>query len=163
MLHNKYYKEYGLAIEGLTRFHKIDALEFNREVDDALPLDSILKPDPHLRKLLEDLDPSKVKLWLLTNAFITHAERVVRLLGVDDLFEGMTFCDYGASKLICKPHPEMFEKAEQEAKASSTDQCFFVGKFSLLSFAASFLFRPFCPLVYWAVGCRRWLTSSFSL
>ena len=128
MLHHKYYKEYGLAIEGLTRFHKIDALEFNREVDDALPLDSILKSDPRLRKLLEDIDSSKVKLWLLTNAYITHAQRVVQLLGVDELFEGITFCDYGASKLVCKPHPEMFEKAEQEAHAPSTDQCFFVGK-----------------------------------
>jgi len=131
MLHHKYYKEYGLAIEGLTRFHKIDALEFNREVDDALPLDSILKPDPQLRKLLEDIDSSKVRLWLLTNAYITHAQRVVKLLGLDDLFEGITFCDYGASKLVCKPHPEMFEKAEQEANAPSTDQCFFVDDSSL--------------------------------
>ena len=139
-LHQKYYKEYGLAIEGLTRFHKIDALQFNREVDDALPLDSILRPDPHLRQLLEDIDSSKVKLWLLTNAYITHAQRVVRLLGVDDLFEGITFCDYGASKLICKPHPEMFEKAEREAKAPSTDQCFFVGKLSLYSLATYSVF-----------------------
>jgi hypothetical protein len=36
LLHQKYYKEYGLAIEGLTRHHKIDPLVFNYEVDDAL-------------------------------------------------------------------------------------------------------------------------------
>lgn len=127
MLHQKYYTEYGLAIEGLTRHHKIDPLEFNREVDDALPLDSILKPDPKLRELLTDIDKSKVKLWLLTNAYINHAKRVVKLLQVDDLFEGVTYCDYGQVPLICKPHQEIFEKAEIESGAPSSAQCYFVG------------------------------------
>ncbi|KAJ5084013.1 hypothetical protein NUU61_008592 [Penicillium alfredii] len=126
MLHQKYYKEYGLAIEGLTRHHKIDPLEFNYEVDDALPLDTILKPDPKLRKLLESLDTSKVKPWLLTNAYINHAKRVVKLLGIDDLFEGVTYCDYGQLPLVCKPSQEMYAKAEKEAGASSSDQCYFV-------------------------------------
>lgn len=128
MLHQKYYKEYGLAIEGLTRHHKIDPLEFNYEVDDALPLDSILKPDPKLRKLLQSLDTTKVKPWLLTNAYINHAKRVVKLLGVEDLFEGVTYCDYGMLPLVCKPNQEMYAKAEREAKAPSTESCYFVGK-----------------------------------
>lgn len=127
MLHRKYYREYGLAIEGLTRHHKIDPLEFNREVDDALPLDDILKPDPKLRKLLEDIDRTKVKLWLLTNAYVNHAKRVVRLLGVDDLFEGVTYCDYSKPPLVCKPNQDMYEKAEKEAGVPSTKQCYFVG------------------------------------
>lgn len=130
MLHQKYYKEYGLAIEGLTRHHKIDPLEFNREVDDALPLDDILKPDPKLRKLLSDLDTSKVKPWLLTNAYVNHAKRVVKLLNVDDLFEGVTYCDYGRLPLVCKPSQDMFEKAEIEAGAQSTEQCYFIGTWS---------------------------------
>jgi len=37
-LHNRYYKDYGLALVGLLRHHKIDALEYNSKVDDALPL-----------------------------------------------------------------------------------------------------------------------------
>lgn len=127
MLHRKYYREYGLAIQGLTRHHKIDPLQFNREVDDALPLDDILKPDPKLRKLLEDIDRTKVKLWLLTNAYITHAKRVVRLLGVDDLFEGITYCDYSQPQLVCKPNAEMWEKAEKEAGARGVENCYFVG------------------------------------
>jgi len=61
-LHQEYYKTYGLAIEGLVRHHKIDPLEYNRQVDDALPLESIIFPDPQLRKLLEDIDKSKVFL-----------------------------------------------------------------------------------------------------
>ncbi|KAJ5826304.1 hypothetical protein N7474_003442 [Penicillium riverlandense] len=126
MLHQKYYKEYGLAIEGLARHHKIDPLVFNYEVDDALPLDACLKPDPNLRKLLQSLDTSKVKPWLLTNAYINHAKRVVKLLDVEEFFEGVTFCDYGQLPLVCKPSQDMYAKAEKEAGAPSTESCFFV-------------------------------------
>lgn len=126
MLHSKYYKEYGLAISGLVKHHMIDPIAYNREVDDALPLDDIIKPDPQLRKLLSDIDRSKVKPWLFTNAHITHAKRVVRLLGVEDMFEGVTYCDYSKEPLLAKPHVEMFEKAEREAGATPRDGCFFV-------------------------------------
>ncbi|KAL6237345.1 hypothetical protein BDW75DRAFT_86764 [Aspergillus navahoensis] len=126
MLHMKYYKEYGLAIEGLTRHHKIDPLEFNRLVDDALPLDDILKPDLKLRQLLEDIDRDKVKLWLLTNAYVSHGKRVVKLLQVDDLFEGITYCDYANPPLICKPSQLMYDKAERDAGAMDRSQCYFV-------------------------------------
>ncbi|KAH8794927.1 HAD-like domain-containing protein [Hyaloscypha finlandica] len=125
-LHQEYYKTYGLAIEGLVRHHKIDPLEYNRQVDDALPLESIIFPDPALRKLLQDIDKSRVKLWLFTNAYVTHGQRVVRLLKVDDLFEGMTFCDYAQDTMICKPHPEMFAKAMREAKVKEMKDCYFV-------------------------------------
>ena len=132
MLHRKYYLEYGLAIEGLVRHHKVNALDFNRKVDDALPLDGVITPDAQLRKLLEDFDKTKVKLWLFTNAHVTHAKRVVRLLGVEDLFEGITYCDYTKEKLLCKPHKEMYDKAEAEAEVISARDCFFVGSFFVL-------------------------------
>ncbi|KAL5336429.1 Haloacid dehalogenase-like hydrolase-domain-containing protein [Aspergillus crustosus] len=137
MLHMKYYKEYGLAIEGLTRHHKIDALEFNRLVDDALPLDKILKPDLKLRKLLEDIDRDKVKLWLLTNAYVNHGKRVVKLLQVDDLFEGITFCDYANPPLICKPSQIMYDKAEKEVGATGKEQIYFVDDSGLNCTAAA--------------------------
>lgn len=125
-LHQEYYKTYGLAIEGLVRHHKIDPLEYNRQVDDALPLDDIIEPDPRLRKLLEDMDRTKVKLWLFTNAYSTHGQRVVKLLKVEDMFEGMTFCDYAQEKMICKPYPEMFAKAMKEAGIEEMKDCYFV-------------------------------------
>lgn len=126
-LHQEYYKTYGLAIEGLVRHHKIDPLEYNHQVDDALPLESILSPDPALRALLQSIDKSKVKLWLFTNAYVTHGKRVVKLLQVEDMFEGMTYCDYSAEKLLCKPHPEMFAKAMKEAGVKIVKDCYFVG------------------------------------
>lgn len=131
-LHQEYYKTYGLAIEGLVRHHKIDPLEYNRQVDDAIPLESILFPDPGLQKLLQDMDKSKVKLWLFTNAYITHGQRVVKLLGVEDMFEGMTFCDYAESTMICKPYPEMYAKAMKEAGVQEYTDCYFVGEIAPL-------------------------------
>lgn len=125
-LHRQYYKDYGLAIEGLARHHQIDPLDFNREVDDALPLDDLLHPDPNLRKVLESFDKTKVKMWLFTNAHITHGKRVVRLLGVEDLFEGITYCNYGETPLVPKPMPAMFDKAESEAGCSPTTRIFYV-------------------------------------
>jgi pyrimidine and pyridine-specific 5'-nucleotidase len=129
VLHKSYSKDYGLTIKGLAQNHKIDPLDFNSEVDDALPLDDILTPNPSLRKLLLDIDKSKVKLWLFTNAHITHGMRVVRLLGVNDLFEGITYCDYGAEELLTKPDARAYEKAEREAGVKSNTKVYFVGKF----------------------------------
>jgi pyrimidine and pyridine-specific 5'-nucleotidase len=103
-------------------------LDFNAKVDDALPLEDILKPDPQLRKLLEDIDNSKVKLWLLTNAYVNHGRRVVRLLGVEDLFEGISYCDYAAQTFLAKPDRGMFEKAMREADIENVEECYFVGK-----------------------------------
>ncbi|OAA32298.1 Pyrimidine 5-nucleotidase [Moelleriella libera RCEF 2490] len=125
-LHKEYYTNYGLAIEGLVRHHQIDPLKYNAEVDDALPLEDIIKPDEELRKLLEDLDKTKVRIWLFTNAYVNHAKRVVRLLGIDDLFDGLTFCDYSQQPLICKPHPDMYRKGMEEAGAESVNDCYFV-------------------------------------
>jgi len=129
-LHTRYYKDYGLAIEGMVRHHKVDALEYNKQVDDALPLENILSHNEELRQFLQDIDKSKVKMWLLTNAYVTHGKRVVKLLGVDDLFEGITFCDYGALPFLCKPAPDMYKKAMTEAGVSDVKDCFFVGEYN---------------------------------
>ncbi|KAF3937295.1 hypothetical protein ABW19_dt0201522 [Dactylella cylindrospora] len=126
-LHLRYYKDYGLALDGLIRHHKIDALEYNREVDDALPLEDILKPDEELKRLLEEVDKGKVKMWLFTNAYVTHGRRVVRLLGVGEFFEGITYCDYAAEEeLVCKPKVEAFEKAMAQAGVTDKSKCYFV-------------------------------------
>ena len=99
-LHHEYYRLYGLALEGLVRHHEIgsslqrheftiDAMAYNREVDDTLELDAVLKPDPKLSALLSSLDRGKVKPWILTNAYINHAKRVLKLLDIENFFEGI--------------------------------------------------------------------------
>lgn len=132
-LHNEYYKTYGLAIEGLVRHHQIDPLEYNAKVDDALPLDGVIKPRPELKKLLEDIDRSKVRLWLFTNAYVNHAHRVIRLLGIEGLFEGVTYCDYAKVPFVCKPQKDAYAKAMEEAGVEKWEDCFFVGECHLPS------------------------------
>ncbi|KUI53739.1 hypothetical protein VP1G_01240 [Cytospora mali] len=124
-LHNEYYTNYGLAIEGLVRHHQIDPLEYNDKVDDALPLDGVIKPRPELKKLLEDIDRSKVKLWLFTNAYINHARRVIRLLDIEGMFDGVTYCDYSSVPFVCKPQKAAFVKAMKEAGVETWEDCYF--------------------------------------
>ena len=120
------------------RYHKVDPLAYNQLVDDAVPLDGLLTPDPHLRRLLQAFDKRKVKLWLFTNAHVTHGERVCRLLGVRDCFEGITYCDYAEAgrtgRIVCKPHDEMFGRAERESGVASRETCCFVGMQYALDF-----------------------------
>jgi pyrimidine and pyridine-specific 5'-nucleotidase len=127
-LHQDYVQDYGLAIEGLVRHHHIDPMEFNSQVDDALPLESIIEPRPELKKLLSDIDRKKVKLWLFTNAYKTHAQRVVKILEIDDFFDGLTYCDYSSVPFLCKPQKAMYLKAMREAGVQNMKNCFFVGK-----------------------------------
>ncbi|KAI1177103.1 pyrimidine nucleotidase [Nemania sp. FL0916] len=125
-LHSKYYQKYGLAIGGLMRHHDIDPLHFNSQVDDALPLDALIRPRIDLNRLLQDIDRSKVKLWLFTNAYVNHARRVVKILGVDKMFDGITYCDYTTLPFVSKPQEEMFAKAMMEAGAHNMEDCYFV-------------------------------------
>lgn len=126
-LHSEYYQTYGLAIEGLVRHHEIDPLEYNSKVDDALPLEGLITPRPELKQLLEDIDRTKVRLWLFTNAYVNHAKRVVHLLGIEDKFEGVTYCDYSSVPFVCKPHKDAYVKAMEEAGVETWEDCYFVG------------------------------------
>ncbi|KDQ12752.1 hypothetical protein BOTBODRAFT_34213 [Botryobasidium botryosum FD-172 SS1] len=125
-LHAKYYREYGLAIRGLTRHHIIDPVDFDQKCDGSLPLEDILKPNPALRKMLQDIDRSKARVWALTNANINHASRVLRNLGIDDLFEGVVYCDYSIPNFACKPEHEFYEHAMARAAVTNPTQCLFV-------------------------------------
>jgi len=117
-LHHKYYKEYGLAIRGLIRHHSIDPLDYDKNCDLAIPLEDILSPDPKLRQLLMDIDRSKARVWCITNAYKTHALRVLKIMNLADLIEGVVSCDYTNFHFHCKPEKEYY----QEAVARSTGQ-----------------------------------------
>lgn len=128
-LNRTYYKQYGLAIRGLTLHNGIDPMDYNTLVDDALPLQHILKPNLKLRETLIRLrECGKIdKLWLFTNAYKNHALRCVRLLGIADLFDGITYCDYNhAESLICKPDPAAFEKAKRESGLGDFKNAYYV-------------------------------------
>jgi len=91
-----------------------------------LPLEDKLKFDPSVRKLLEDINRSKARVWGLTNAFLPHAKRVLRILKLDDLVEGIVFCDYRVKDFTCKPEAEYFGMAMKQAGLSDPSKCYFV-------------------------------------
>lgn len=109
-LHINYYKEYGLALEGLVRNHQVDALEYNAQVDDALDLKRVLHYNQPLRDMLIRIKETHQfdYFWLVTNAYKNHALRVISFLGLGDLFDGLTFCDYSRFPIVCKPMNDYF-------------------------------------------------------
>ncbi|CAE6405205.1 unnamed protein product [Rhizoctonia solani] len=124
ILHRRYYTEYGLSVRGLIQHHDVDPLDFDAKVDASLPLEELLTPDPAVRKLLEDIDSSKARIWALTNAYKTHAERVLKILQLEDLFEGLVFCDYGSNEFACKPERRFYDQALSLAKTTAEKSYF---------------------------------------
>lgn len=58
-LHHHYYTEYGLAIRGLVRHHQVDALDYDKHCDAALPLEEVIGPSPALQELIASIDTTK--------------------------------------------------------------------------------------------------------
>ncbi|KAN0131427.1 pyrimidine 5-nucleotidase [Lactarius tabidus] len=125
-LNSQYYTQYGLALRGLQRHHGVDPMEFNEKCDGSLPLEEMLKPNPLVRRLLQDIDRSKCRVWALTNAYQTHAERVLQILGLRDQMEGVVFCDYRKEDVTCKPEPAFYRQAMQQAGVTDPSKCLFV-------------------------------------
>lgn len=47
----------------------LDPLDFDLKCDQALPLEEMIFPNPAHRRLLQDIDRSKARVWALTNAY----------------------------------------------------------------------------------------------
>ncbi|KAI0284338.1 pyrimidine 5-nucleotidase [Russula aff. rugulosa BPL654] len=128
ILRSQYYTQYGLTLRGLRRHHGVDPLVYDKECDGSLPLEDLLTPDPYTRKLLEDIDRSKCRVWALTNAYQPHAERVLNIMKLRDQIEGIVFCDYADKNedLICKPQPAFYHRAMDNAGVNDPSRCLFV-------------------------------------
>lgn len=122
-LHRKYFQDYGLAIRGLLKHHKIDPVHYDKFVDGGLPLDGLLVPDLELRNMILSLPPWP--RFIFTNAGINHAERVIRLLGLSDVFkrDKIIYCDYGDRNFVCKPNQAAFIRAMKYAGVQNSFQC----------------------------------------
>lgn len=123
-LHVDYYQTYGLALEGLVRNHQVDALDYNLKIDDALDLESVLSYNPKLREMLIRVrELGRFDLfWLVTNAYKNHALRVISILGVADLFDGLTFCDYAQYPIVCKPMTEFYYRLFDTLRVDKDDK-----------------------------------------
>lgn len=89
-------------------------------------MEDLIRPNLELRKLLEDLDRTKVRVWALTNAYINHANRVLNILNIRDQIEGLVFCDYERPNFTCKPEADFYRNAMMQANISDPSKCLFV-------------------------------------
>ncbi|KAK9667457.1 Suppressor of disruption of TFIIS [Basidiobolus ranarum] len=118
-----YSKKYGMTVRGLIKFHNIDPMEYDQKVDGSLPLEEILSPNPALRKMLQTLP---MKKWAFTNAALPHAKRVLSILGIEDQFEGITYCDYSIPNFLAKPDIEQYKVAMKMANIQDPSLCYLV-------------------------------------
>lgn len=102
-LQKKYLSEHGTTLAGLMANHGVDPEAFLDEVHDVSM--ASLVPDAALREAIARLPGRRL---VFTNGDRAHAERVLRKLELDDLFEAtfhIALADY-----IPKPHPKTFAR-----------------------------------------------------
>jgi putative hydrolase of the HAD superfamily len=102
-LQKSYLNNHGTTLAGLIANHGVDPQTFLDEVHDV-SMDSLI-PDPDLRDALIALPGRNL---VFTNGDKNHAERVLKKLQIDDLFEG-TF-HIGLADYIPKPNLEPFTR-----------------------------------------------------
>ena len=101
-LRQRYWREYGVTLQGLMREHGADAedyLEYVHDIDVA----SRLQHNPRLRAMLRQLPQRK---FVFTNGSSDHADRVLNCLGVADCFDAIF--DIRVSNYVPKPHPQPY-------------------------------------------------------
>ncbi len=102
-LQKDYYKRYGTTLRGLMLNHGMapdDFLDFVHQIDH-----SPLQPNPELGDAIGKLPGRKL---ILTNGTRTHADVVVKRLGIDRHFEAIF--DIVAAELEPKPAPQTYER-----------------------------------------------------
>jgi putative hydrolase of the HAD superfamily len=82
-LRRDYWKNYGATLQGLIRHHRVDAEDYLDYVHDV-DVHGHLSADPALGLALQQLP---IRRYVFTNGSRAHAERVLRALGLEGLFE----------------------------------------------------------------------------
>lgn len=111
------YLNHGTTLAGLVKAgHKIDYDAWHANVHAPMPYEECLRADPELREMLLRLPQRR---FVFTNGDRAHAVRVLKILGVEDVFERVLDFEtiMGENNLrpgtpvICKPQPQAFERA----------------------------------------------------
>jgi putative hydrolase of the HAD superfamily len=118
ILRQGFHARYGTTLRGLVETYQVDELDYLAYVHD-IPLDTYLKPDPAVRSVLQECTQKKI---IFTNADRAHARRVLTVLGLDDLFEGVI--DILDISPYCKPMPQAFQIAIEKARVNPKECVF---------------------------------------
>ena len=96
-IRHRFFVEHGTTLRGLQIHYEVDPVDYLNFVHD-LPLEAYLSPDPALRQMLLSIPHRR---WVFTNADAAHANRVMKILGISECFEGMV--DVWTMEPLCKP------------------------------------------------------------
>ena len=116
-LQEKYFREYGTTLRGLQANHQVDMDDYLAFVHDV-PLERYIHPDPELRAVIASLSCRK---FIFTNADTRHAKRVLKVRGLEGLFDGII--DVHVIAPYCKPMPESFGLALKAAGNPDPHAC----------------------------------------
>ncbi len=116
-LREKYFGEYGTTLRGLQANHQVDTEDYLAFVHDV-PLENYIQPDPALRAAIAGIPARK---FIFTNADTNHASRVLKVRGLQGLFDGII--DVHTLSPYCKPMPESFELALKAAGSPEPRAC----------------------------------------
>ena len=119
-LRNRLFTTYGTTFGGLRREFELDDQDFLDYVHD-LPLADHLQANPALRRMLQAYPQEK---WIFTNADAGHANRIMKVLGIDDCFQGII--DILDIDPHSKPHPDAYHTALHIAGKDDPTQCVFM-------------------------------------
>jgi putative hydrolase of the HAD superfamily len=104
-LRKHYLDTFGTTLNGLLKYYDIDPIEYLEYVHD-IPVEVMIQPEPELRGVIKQLSARR---FIFTNASIQHANRVLRHLNIQDLFDGII--DILALEFVNKPRIEAYQKA----------------------------------------------------
>jgi putative hydrolase of the HAD superfamily len=117
VLREKYFLEYGTTLRGLQANYKVDIEDYLAFVHDV-PLEKHIQRDEGMRKVIQSLSAHK---YIFTNADSAHANRVINVLGLQGVFDGIL--DVHTIAPYCKPMPESFELALKAAGSPNPNTC----------------------------------------
>lgn len=114
------FARYGTTLRGLEASMQVDTADYLRFVHDV-PLSRYLTPNPELRQILSGYPARK---FIFTNGDRLHALRVLEVLELSDIFDGII--DITMLSPYCKPMPEAFDIALKFAGNPQAQQCVFI-------------------------------------
>ncbi len=117
VLREKFFRDYGTTLRGLQANYSVDMEDYLAFVHNV-PLEKHIHPDEILREVLEALP---VRKYIFTNADSAHANRVLNVLGLQGIFDGIL--DVHTIAPYCKPMPESFELALQKIGSPDPRTC----------------------------------------
>ncbi|HEY3300077.1 MAG TPA: pyrimidine 5'-nucleotidase [Methylophilaceae bacterium] len=113
-LRQHYWRIYGATLKGLMRHHNVDPHHFLHQTHAFMDLPNMVVQTKGLKHIIQQLSGRKV---VFTNAPIAYALRVLKLMGIEDIFEHVFSVE--SSQFHPKPSPRGFAKMLKTIRAQA--------------------------------------------